>query len=479
MDGVAGMFASTLHTAVHRRRFTDLLRHAMAIRFFLTRFAAACLMVVAAGTAQAATTAELMRMTDQLDQMDKLDFEQAIAKADKCIQARDFECSEAQLKAARKFAVGNAARDSLRGAEARQLAEKEAVEAERQALAKRQRELEEEERRLQAAEERAAQQAAARDAEQDSGMSTGQKIALFGSLLGQAYQNQAATRIAEAANARRFQQQIDVGKAEVARNQQRFAEERARLEAQRSRLQQPQQQQRQVVAQADLRQAQQAQQMQQAQAQREQEAAAAQRAQAAQRQEADARARAAAQAEQQSRATAQTLASAANNARTPVSNTAGSGGSSSSAGSAGQDSRIKLHGTMYVVHYAALKHTRSDKNNVTFVGRVTPVPWTYDVPRVSPLQQPSGPSNAVPYQVSDLLLKQMRPRFFDYLRDKYSICGEGGPTPDGCHGWSVYSQIGNSAAEVQGKLNASLGSFSAPMTNDSGLDYPPGIAYSE
>jgi len=381
--------------------------------------------------------------------------------------------------------MGNAAKDSLRRAETRELAEKEAVEAERQALAKRQRELEEEERRLQAAEERAAQQAAAREAEQDSGMSTGQKIALFGSLLGQAYQNQAATRIAEAANARRFQQQIDAGKAEVARNQQRFAEERARLEAQRSRLQQPQQAQRQVVAQADLRQTQQA---QQAQAQREQEAAAAQRAQAAQtaqRQEADTRARAAAQAEQQSRATAQTLAAAANNTRTPAGNTAGGGSSTSSnnstgnAGSAGQDSRIKLHGTMYVVHYAALKHSRSDKNNITLVERVTPVQWTYDVPRVSPLQQPSGPSNAVPYQVSDLLLKQMRPRFFDYLRDKYSICGEGSPTPDGCHGWSVYSQIGNSAAEVQGKLNASLGSFSAPVTNDSGLDYPPSIAYSE
>jgi hypothetical protein len=470
----------------------------MAFRFFLTRFAVVCL-VMATCSAQAATTAELLRLTDQLDQMDKLDFEQAIAKAGKCIQARDFECSEAQLKTARKFAMGNAAKDQLRNAESRQLAEKEAVEAERLALAKRQRELEEAERRLQAAEERASQQAA-REAEQDSGMSTGQKIALFGSLLGQAYQNQAATRVAEAANARRFQQQLDAGKAEVARNQQRFAEERARLEAQRGRLQQEsqqsrqqaqaqqaQQQQRQVVAQADTRQMQQAQQVQQAQLQREQEAAA-QRAQAAQRQEADARARASAQAEQQNRA-AQTLAAAANNARTPSGN-AGSGGpgnsnsasssagSSGSAASAGQDSRIKLHGTMYVVHYASLKHSRSDKNNVTLVERVTPVQWTYDVPRVSPLQQPSGPSNAVPYQVSDLLLKQMRPKFFDYLRDKYSIC-EGNSTPEGCYGWNVYHQIGNSAAEVQGKLNASLRSFSTPATNDSGLDYPSSIAYSE
>jgi len=302
----------------------------------------------------------------------------------------------------------------------------------------------------------------------DNQMPSAQPSATDSPLRVRPFQNQTATRLAEAANARRFQQQIDAGKAEVARNQQRFAEERARLEAQRGRLQQQQaqqapqpQQQRQVVAQADVRQA------QQAQLQREQEAAAAQRAQATQRLEAG----------QQNRAAAQTLAAAASNARTPSGG--GSGGSAGSPASASEDSRIKLHGTMYVVHYAALKHSRSDKNNVTLVERITPVQWTYDVPRVSPLQQPSGPSNAVPYQVSDLLLKQMRPRFFDYLRDKYTICIEGSPAPDGCHGWSVYSQIGNSAAEVQGKLNASLTSFSAPVTNGNGLDYPPSIAYSE
>lgn len=445
----------------------------MAFRSILTRFAASGLVLMACMPTTAATTAELLRLTEQLDQMDKMDFEQAIEKAGKCIQARDFSCSEAQLKTARKFATGNAAKDTLRRTETLQLAEKEAVEAERQALARRQRELEEEERRLQAAEERAARQAA-RAADEDSGMSTAQGIALFGSLLGQAYQGQAAARLAEAANSRRFQQQLDASRAEVARNQQRFAEERARIDAQRARLQQTQQQTQQPSQQVR-------QQAQQAQLQREQESAAAQRAQLAQRQEADARARATAQAEAQNRS-AQTLAAAVN-ARTSTGNASSNtpSGSAAAGGSASatQDSRIKLHGTMYVVHYAALKHSRSDKNNLTLVERITPVQWTYDVPRVSPLQQPSGRSDAVPYQVSDLLLKQMRPKFFDYLREKYTICNEGGPKPDGCHGWSVYSQIGNSAAEVQGKLNTSLGSFSAPVTNDSGLDYPPSIAYSE
>lgn len=430
----------------------------MAFKSNLTRFAASCLALLACMPAPAATTAELLRLTDQLDQMD---FDQAIDKANKCIQARDFSCSEAQLKAARKLATGSAAKDHLRRTEALQLAEKATVEVERQALARRQRELEEEESRLQAAEERAARQAASAE-EEESGMSTAQGAALFGSLLAQAYKGQAAARMAEAAQGRRIQQQLEASRADVARNQQRFAEERARIEAQRARLlQQPQQ----------VR--------QQAQLPREQEAAATQRAQLAQaqRQEVDANARATAQAKAPNRS-AQTLVAAANT-RTSTSNTPA--GSSADSGSAkvAHDSRIKRHGTMYVVHYAALKHSRSDKKNLTLIGRITPVSWTYDVPRVSQQQEASGRSDTVPYQVSDLLLKQMRPKFLDYVRDKYTICNESGPKPDGCYVSSKYHQIGNSAAEVQDKLNAMLPSFSAPVTNDSGLNYPPSIAYSE
>lgn len=212
----------------------------MAFQSSLTRFAASCLALLACMPAPAATTAELLRLTDQLDQMDQMDFDQAIDKANKCIQARDFSCSEAQLKAARKRATTSAAKDHLRRTETLQRAEKEAVEVERQALARRQRELEEEERRLQAAEERAARQAA-RAAEEDSGMSTAQGAALFGSLLSQAYKSQAAARVAEATQGRRIQQQLEASRADVARNQQRFAEERARIEAQRVRLQRQQQ----------------------------------------------------------------------------------------------------------------------------------------------------------------------------------------------------------------------------------------------
>lgn len=462
----------------------------MLTRSSFIRCTVASAVLLACLAAQAATTDDLLRMTDQLDQMDKLDFDQAIERANKCTQARDFACTEAQLASARKVGTGSAAKATLARAESRLVAEKEAMEAERVALAKRQRELEEEERRLKVAEERAARQAAVQ-AEEESGMSTAQGIALFGALVGQAYQGQAAARMAEAANSRRIQQQLYASQADVARNQQRFAEERARLEAQRASLQRTQQstqsptqpraqtqnpsqsqapsspaQASQVVAQNNAR---------QAELQRELDAAAAQRAQAAQKVQAAQTAQAT-QPTQVAQTTTQRLPTDAQAAATTqlASNTGATPGNT-----VGQDNRIKLYGTMYVVHYAALKHSRSDKNNITLVEQVTPVQWTYDAPRVSPLQQPSGRTDAVPYQVSDLLLKQMAPKFFAYLRSKYTICIEGGNPPDGCHGWSVYNQIGNSAAEVQGKLNASLHSFSAPITNDNGLDYPDSIAYRE
>lgn len=438
----------------------------MAFQSNRTRFAASCLALLACMPASATTTDELLRLTEQLDQMD---FDQAIDKANKCIQARDFSCSEAQLKAAGKLATASAAKDQPRRTEALQLAEKEAVEVERQALARRQRELEEEELRLQVAEEHAARQAASAE-EEEFGTSAAQGAALFGSLLAQAYEGQAAARMAEAAQGRRIRQQLEASRTDVARNQQRFAEERVRIEVQRARLLQQQQQQQQQHPQLVR---------QQALVQREQEAAAVPRAQLAQaqRQEVDASARATVQAEAPSRS-AQTLVAAAN-ARTSTGNTPVGRSSGSGSANVVHDSRIKRHGRVYVVHYAALKHSRSDKENLTLIGRITPVSWTYDVPRVSQQQEASGRSDTVPWQVSDLLLKQMRPKFLDYLHDRYTSCSESGPKPDGCYVSTKYHQIGNSVAEVQAKLDAMLPSFSAPVTNDSGLNYPPSIAYSE
>ncbi len=430
----------------------------MATRFALIRFAASCVLCLAASSAPAATTAELLRLTEQLDQLDKMDFDQAIDKAGACVQARDFDCSEAQLKIARKLVVGSAAKETLGRAEARQREEREAVEAERLALARRQRELDEQERRLQAAERQAA-----RAADEGSGMSSAQGAALFGSLLAQAYKGQAVARMAEAAQGERIRQQLEASRADVARNQQRFAEERARLEAQRARLQS-------APVPQPVR--------QQPPPQREPEATSAQRAPQAPRQEVDVRAGASTSAPSQNRA-AQSQAAAT--ALTPAGNASGSRPSAgaTASGAAAQDSRIKLHGTMYVVHYASLQHSRSDKNKLTLVGRITPVDWTYDVPRISEQQRPSGRSDSVPFQVSDMLLKQMRPQFRAYLRSQYTVCAEGASAPDGCYGTVDYHQIGNQAAEVQEKLDAMLRRDSTAIVNSNGFAYPPSIAYRE
>lgn len=430
----------------------------MATRFTLIRFAASCFLCLAASSVPAATTAELLRLTEQLDQLDKMDFDQAIDKAGACVKARDFDCSEAQLKIARKLVVGSAAKETLGRAEARQRAEREVVEAERLALARRQRELDEQERHLQASERQAA-----RAADEGSGMSSAQGAALFGSLLAQAYKGQAVARMAEAAQGARIRQQLEASRADVARNQQRFAEERARLEAQRARLQP-------APVPQPVR--------QQPPPQREPEATSAQRAPQAPRQEVDVRAGASTSAPSQNRA-AQSQAAAT--ALTPAGNASGSRPSAgaTASGAAAQDSRIKLHGTMYVVHYAALKHSRSDKNNLTLVGRITPVEWTYDVPRISEQQRPSGWSDSVPFHVSDMLLKQMRPQFRAYLRSQYTVCADGASAPDGCYGTVDYHQIGNQAVEVQEKLDAMLRGYSAAIVNSNGFSYPPSIAYRE
>ncbi|MCU4120159.1 hypothetical protein [Variovorax sp. N23] len=66
-------------------------------------------------------------MTEQLDQLDMLDFQDAVAKAEKCTKAHDFTCTEAKLAKARRVAVGTAAKNTLRLAEKNLAVEKEAV----------------------------------------------------------------------------------------------------------------------------------------------------------------------------------------------------------------------------------------------------------------------------------------------------------------------------------------------------------------
>ena len=183
-----------------------------------------------------ASTYDLLRMSDQLDQLDRLDLQDSLDKAKRCTDARDFPCALDSLQSARKRTHSARDKADLAAAETYLAAEQRQVEEEERALAERERQIQLAEERLKREEAQALQQARA---EEEESMSTGEAVALFGSLLAQSLQNQASIRAAEARNARRFQAMNAQVSNDVARQQQRFAQERAKIEAQRAVLRRP------------------------------------------------------------------------------------------------------------------------------------------------------------------------------------------------------------------------------------------------
>lgn len=180
-----------------------------------------------------ANTDDLLRMSDQLDRLDQLDLQDSLGKAQRCTSERNFPCAETTLRNALKLAHSARDKADLAAAQAQLAAEKRRVEEEERALAERERELRLAEERLMEEEAQARRRAEARE---DDSMGTGQAVALFGSLLSQSLQNQATVRAAEARNARNFQAMNDQVAADVARQQRRFAQERAQIETQRAAL---------------------------------------------------------------------------------------------------------------------------------------------------------------------------------------------------------------------------------------------------
>lgn len=73
---------------------------------------------------------KLIKMSDQLDQMEKQDFDMAISQANACIRSRNFSCAEAQLAKAAKSANGSGNRNTLEASRQDMAAEKAAVQAE-------------------------------------------------------------------------------------------------------------------------------------------------------------------------------------------------------------------------------------------------------------------------------------------------------------------------------------------------------------
>lgn len=181
-------------------------------------------------------------MSDQFDKMDKGDFDALISKANQCIAARDFNCAETQLRAARKLTNDSKSKSTLKRAEDAALAEKERIREEERVIAQRQRELEKQEERMRQAEQQArdAEYQAQRDA--DEGANLNSRIAAAGNVYAHTIQAQANIRAQEQARTRQFEQrQVEANAA--AREQQSLVQQRAQAAQQRADEQRRQSQQ--------------------------------------------------------------------------------------------------------------------------------------------------------------------------------------------------------------------------------------------
>ena len=95
----------------------------------------------------AQSASDLQRMSDQLDRLDKQDFQELVNEADRCTRNRDFVCAESKLKQAGKLANGSADRAALSVSRNSIARERQTIERERQAEIARREAQEEEERR--------------------------------------------------------------------------------------------------------------------------------------------------------------------------------------------------------------------------------------------------------------------------------------------------------------------------------------------
>ena len=86
----------------------------------------------------AANVSDLLEMSEKMDQADKQDFQSMLNKANDCTRARNFSCSEEQLRKAAKLVNGSNDKQALNSAtqnlqaEKKQVADEAAAEAERE-----------------------------------------------------------------------------------------------------------------------------------------------------------------------------------------------------------------------------------------------------------------------------------------------------------------------------------------------------------
>lgn len=105
---------------------------------------------------------DLLEMSERLDQLDRAELDELLRRAAQCTQARNFQCSEAEIAKAKKFATGGTDRQAIERVTLALAGERRAVQREIEEEARRRREEEERRRREEEAEEEAEREAARR-----------------------------------------------------------------------------------------------------------------------------------------------------------------------------------------------------------------------------------------------------------------------------------------------------------------------------
>jgi hypothetical protein len=89
----------------------------------------------------AAKVSDLLEMSERMDQADKQDFQGALGQANSCTRARNFSCSEEQLRKAAKLVNGSSDKQALNAATQNLQAERQRVKDEATAKAERERQI--------------------------------------------------------------------------------------------------------------------------------------------------------------------------------------------------------------------------------------------------------------------------------------------------------------------------------------------------
>lgn len=134
-------------------------RCAIALMFYVT------IMLPLSAFAVTPQQQNMLDQLEQLDQLDHLDFVDRDAKANTCIQNRDFSCAEKNITAAKRFAKSSQDKESLQMTQKNLAMEQELVDSERRA--QRQREEAEEQDKMARAQAIRAQEAAEERAAND------------------------------------------------------------------------------------------------------------------------------------------------------------------------------------------------------------------------------------------------------------------------------------------------------------------------